>query len=190
VSDPGHLEAVVAALLLDGEVYAEHALLGALRERQVAGFEGRPADDLGLFRQHFLLFHLLYRLRDRWRAEASADLEIGPLCIARLAYRPGEAALAADDPLRAYYLDLTQLAATGAEEVAALLAGVDRRLRADSKREAALTVLGLDASADFAATKAHYRRLAMRHHPDRGGDPQRLQAINDAMAVLAKWHGR
>lgn len=184
------LEASVAALLLGGEVFAEHALLGTLREQGAAGFAGRPEDGLGLFRQHFLLFHLLYRLRDRWRAEACADLRIGPLHIARVAYAPGEAALATDDPLRAYYLDLTQLETTSAGDVEAMLSGFSRRLRAGSERDAALAVLGIDRSADFAAVKDRYRRLAMRHHPDRGGDTNRLQTINDAMAVLARWHRR
>jgi len=40
------------------------------------------------------------------------------------------------------------------------------------------------ADADDDAILRQYRRLAMRHHPDRGGERARLQAINAAMAIL------
>lgn len=37
---------------------------------------------------------------------------------------------------------------------------------------------------DDLTIKRHYRRLAMRHHPDRGGDKAQLQIINAAMEAL------
>jgi curved DNA-binding protein CbpA len=37
---------------------------------------------------------------------------------------------------------------------------------------------------DDATIKRRYRRLAMRHHPDRGGDGVRLREINAALATL------
>lgn len=46
--------------------------------------------------------------------------------------------------------------------------------------------VGEDASTD--EIKAAYRRLALEHHPDRAGDPQateRMQQINEAYAVLS-----
>ena len=53
------------------------------------------------------------------------------------------------------------------------------------QRQAALATLGLCDPVDAAAIKRQYRRLAMRHHPDRGGDGQRLREIHAALAVLA-----
>jgi len=41
-------------------------------------------------------------------------------------------------------------------------------------------VLGVDRSADVDTIKAAYRRLAALNHPDRGGDAQRMAAINQA----------
>jgi DnaJ domain len=41
-------------------------------------------------------------------------------------------------------------------------------------------VLGLAAGADAEAIRAARRRLAMELHPDRGGDAERMQAINVA----------
>jgi hypothetical protein len=46
-------------------------------------------------------------------------------------------------------------------------------------------VLGVAPSADQAALRRAYLRLARRHHPDRaGGDAARMQAINQAWATL------
>ena len=42
------------------------------------------------------------------------------------------------------------------------------------------TTLGLDAGASCADVRAARRLLAMTHHPDQGGDPVRMQAINEA----------
>lgn len=41
-------------------------------------------------------------------------------------------------------------------------------------------VFGLDRSADLTALRAARRRLAFELHPDRGGDPARMQEVNAA----------
>jgi DnaJ-class molecular chaperone len=45
--------------------------------------------------------------------------------------------------------------------------------------------LGVDRTADSAQIKQAYRSLAMRHHPDRGGDVAQFQEIQEAYAVLS-----
>lgn len=49
--------------------------------------------------------------------------------------------------------------------------------------------LGLPASASAAEVHDARRRLAKQHHPDLGGDPQRMRAVNaaaaDALAAIA-----
>ena len=44
----------------------------------------------------------------------------------------------------------------------------------------------LEASADAprAEIERRYRRLAAQHHPDRGGDEERMKALNEAYGVL------
>lgn len=172
---------------------SEFDLLQALRA------EGHPitanaSDAEGehrLFQEHFLLFHLLYRLRDRCHGEALARLEIGPLCIRLQPYRAADSALPQQaDPLRAYYLDLGNLHGTSATEVREMLGRFWVRMQGLGQREEALRVLGLEADADYAQARERYRRLAMEHHPDRGGDKERLQEINAAMEALARAHGR
>lgn len=45
-------------------------------------------------------------------------------------------------------------------------------------------VLGVPRGASRAEIRRAYLTLARRHHPDRGGDPAAMQAVNAAWAVL------
>lgn len=45
-------------------------------------------------------------------------------------------------------------------------------------------VLGVDRTADERTVKDAYRRLARRHHPDAGGDQDRMMVLNKAWSVL------
>lgn len=198
VTDP----AAFATLLLDilslhPEGLSEYDLLQRLRQDTPpapgmaaadTGVElgpGRFDDNHSLFRTHFLLFHHLYQLRDRLIGQQAGDLEIHTLCIRWLPPHGGNAQqLGQPDPLRAYYLDLSNLTDTTREDVDAMLGRFWSRFSRDERRQEALATLDLQEGADADAIRAQYRRLAMRHHPDRGGDAGRLQAINAAMAIL------
>jgi len=167
---------------------AEHALL---RELQAVRGEAFPdtlfREPLALFRAHFLLFHALYRLRDALQAERTGLLHIDPLGIRLTAWtEAGDTVLAGRDPMRDYYLDLAHLEDTGAEDVQRLLGDFWGRYYANGRRGEALAVLGLAADADLDDAQRRYRELAMQHHPDRGGDPARFQAIREAIAVLRR----
>lgn len=196
-SAPVSLEALEEDLLARLERHpggiSEFDLLQALRaEGHVIthGADDDPADHR-LFQQHFRLFHLLYRLRDRCHAEERARLEINPLCIRLHPYRTGGSTLPEHgDPLREYYLDLGNLHDTSAADVDDMLGRFWVRMQGLEQRSAALRVLGLEADADYEQARERYRKLAMEHHPDRGGDTRRLQEINSAMEALARAHGR
>jgi len=165
---------------------SEYELLRRLTPREdAAGLSTHGLrDSMGLFRVHFVLFHCLYHLQ----AERAAEGETLTVNCLRIALGParnrGANALGEHDPLRAYYLDLDNLEHMDATRVEALLGDFWRLFQRDSRRDQALGVLGLEAPASNAQIKAQYRRLAMRHHPDRGGDPRTLQRINEAMATL------
>ena len=167
--------------------FSEYELIMALRASACPGIpESLVGDPLQLFRTHFLLFHVLYRLRDRLRSEGRAELHIGVLRIVLTPYEPGCAGVAGSDPLREYYLELGNLAETTEEEVLRLLDGFWSQGRAKGDRIEALAVMNLEDPVDLEAIKRRYRQLAMRHHPDRGGDTLRLQEINAAMDTLRR----
>lgn len=46
-------------------------------------------------------------------------------------------------------------------------------------------VLGLDKGASDADIKKAYRKLAMKHHPDKGGDPEQFKKIQGAYDILS-----
>lgn len=172
---------------------SEYELLECLRREQhpVTAIETSDHDQHRLFQEHFRLFHLLYRLRDRCRREGRADLEIGALRIRVLPHAGGDSTLPGHpDPLREYYLDWNNLTGTDGAGVDEMLGRFWVRLQGIEEREDALRALGLAADASFEQARERYRRLAMEHHPDRGGDQERLQAINAAMDTLARAHGR
>ncbi len=44
--------------------------------------------------------------------------------------------------------------------------------------------LGVDKSAPQAEIKKAYRKLSMKHHPDKGGNEEKFKEIADAYAVI------
>ncbi|MAD46812.1 MAG: molecular chaperone DnaJ [Oceanospirillaceae bacterium] len=145
------------------------------------------SDPLTLFRSHFILMHCLYRLRRQWHEQQKGGLEISALAIYRTPYRPPchtpdtantDRAPAHHDSLAAYYLDLSQLN-TGREDVESLLRSFWQSMLLPDTQHQDLELLELEEPVDAQQIRRQYRRLAMQHHPDRGGDQDyfcRLQA--------------
>jgi DnaJ-domain-containing protein 1 len=164
---------------------SEVQLLRILREQHPqAPMSGRHEDSLSLFRSHFLLFHSLYLLQQQLADNRQGRLEIAPLKIVLTDLQPPGAHLAEADPLRNYYLDLDNLEHTSGADVDKMLEAFWRKYLGSDKRREALAILGLEDPVDDATIKKRYRKLAMEHHPDRGGDTLQLQAIHDAIRVL------
>jgi len=170
------------------EGLSEYTLLKKLKALGYFGFlSNRPAKPDALYMAHFLLFHALYRLQKNNYYEKKGIIDIGPFNIRLRDYQSGEAALTVSkDNLAAYYLDMANLDNTSRADVEALLDAFWREYARFDNREAALSELGLVDPVDELTIKETYRRLAMHHHPDRGGESKRLQAINAAYAHLCK----
>lgn len=172
----------------------EYQLIQLLKERHSTHIPHLPlTDKLVLFRTHFLLFNALYRLRERLWAAQSGYLQISALNIQLLPYQPGSSELSEHDPLRDYYLDLSQLNDTDEQAVAKLLLSFWTRMHGSEEKQAALELFELEGREqvlNLATIKHRYRQLVSLHHPDRGGNTARLQSINKAMEILERYYGR
>lgn len=173
---------------------AEYALIQQLKDRHCTHIPNLPlTDKLALFRTHFLLFNALYRLRERLWGEQAGFVQINPLCIQLLPYQAGRAELSEHDPLRDYYLDLSQLSDIDERDVEKLLASFWTRMQGGEEKQAALQLFELEGNEqalNLATIKHRYRQLVSQHHPDRGGSTARLQSINKAMEILERYYGR
>lgn len=167
---------------------SEHELIEELCSIDDSGFGDQVYQtELDMFQHHFLLFHCLYRLRDRLVSEGIAGLDIHCLKVKLVPIASSNSSLPdMHDPLRDYYLDLNELYKTSSEDVEALLNSFWHRYRSYTEQDWALKLLGLDASATLSEIKARYRKLAMEYHPDRGGDKLKFQLINEAMGHLKR----
>ncbi len=182
-----HLKlAILTQLELSPDGLSEYDLLKKLQNAGFSYLDTSYADLSRLFVVHFILFHCLYQLADTLYYQRHGQLQIGPLNIQLLPYCQGEYAVQSNDPLRMYYLDIEQLRRTQPNEVYALVANFWEALNRDERRAEALSVLGLADPVSDELIQTTYRRLVMQHHPDRGGDSERLQRINLAMTLLTK----
>lgn len=152
---------------------------------------GALRDSLKLFRLHFLLFHMLYKLADRLALEGTG-LRINAMNIALEPLTVAEPGIQLSDPLRAYYLDWEQWASTHEEDVERLLEAFwsGRGGVGDAEVQAALTLFELESPTDAGQIKARYRALMSVHHPDKGGDTAHVQRINEAFIILKRYYGR
>jgi len=144
-------------------------------------------NSLSMYRVHFMLFHALYQLRDQFHLEQLGSLEISPLRIQLTPYLPGKEGVAEADPLRDFYLNWDNFEYTQ-EDVDSLLNNFWKQAAPPLKpqeQQEALRILELEEPVDYSTLKRQYRRLAMKHHPDRGGDAEELKRINAAMALLS-----
>ncbi len=141
-----------------------------------------------MFQRHFLLFHCLYLLAQQYRADQSGLLSISALEIRVRPYPTTEQeeahSLATADPVRDYYLDITQLQTTGEDEIDQMLGKFWLALARHDVRDETLALLGLTDPVDDLAIRKRYREKVMQHHPDRGGDLEAIQQLNVAISKL------
>ena len=148
--------------------------------------ERKNGDSLTLYRIHFLVCHVLYLLMDEWYQSQTARLEITPLLIQLHPYTAGDVSITKIDKVRDYYLELNNLTETDERGVDELLASFWIGMNRYEHRDEALEVLGLTDPVDDKTIRNTYRSLAMQHHPDRGGDKEIIQQLNEAAHLLLK----
>ncbi len=153
------------------------------------------ADPADLYPVHFLVFHVLYRLRDALGGQ-SEGIDISPLAI-RLTTPSavaGQGPVAEVDKLRAFYLDLRQYSLS-ADNISKMMndfwsGRVGQRPASDEAEKAADTLGFGELPAHFEDVKYRFRRAVMQAHPDRGGNTDRVQRLNEAFGTLRRHYSR
>ena len=78
------------------------------------------------------------------------------------------------------YASLRQIERTGASELLERAFAGFAALPEGERVRRWYEVLGVDQHAPPDVIRAAYRELTLLHHPDRGGDPQRMAELNRA----------
>jgi hypothetical protein len=193
----------VLALLLDESVEgcSEHQLLTLLQQPPHAFFATDSLrDPLLLFQSHFLLFHCLYLLRNRWQQTQHAQLSISVLSIrkervpkanplnASTAKSEKKHALLNTDPMAQYYLDWSHFSNTSGDDVEELLNNFWKKVWVPQEDiQQALAIMELEAPVPLPQLKQQYRRLAQRFHPDKGGESNHFKQICQAFHQLRQY---
>ena len=134
-----------------------------------------------LFQHHFFLRHTLYLLQQQHAEQRSASIEISTLTITKLPPRETLSTLPEQqDPLRDYYLDLTNLNKEDDLSVQAMLDQFWLTMQRQSAQPDAYRVLGLTGSESNEEKQARYRQLAQQQHPDKGGDSEKFCELQHA----------
>ncbi|MFP3978165.1 DNA-J related domain-containing protein [Marinobacter sp. KMM 10035] len=192
------LEQQVEHLLVAVEHELRNAPAGTDELSLIKKLQGPPWNLIGalefhdlqkLYPVHFLLFHVLYRLRDTL-AEAGENLYISPLRIGIESQDiiGGKGLPGAVDSLRSFYLDLSQYELpeeTVQQMMDNFWEGRSGCKPGNTEILQAAQVLGFDSVPDrFHTVKQAFRRAVMQAHPDRGGETEAIQSLNEAFAIL------
>lgn len=185
-TDPALLRALDRILSDQPEGVREIDLMNALDSQYPALFP-RPdlSDRLLLYQHHFMLRHHLYRLQQELAEKGQWLLDISLLTIVK---RPASGraaqALAEHDPVREYYLELENLASETAQSVENLMRNFWTSLAHYQQAPEAQSVLGLDGTESRSDIRKRVRQLSQKHHPDKGGDPEKFRQIQQAWTRL------
>ncbi|MCG2581968.1 MAG: molecular chaperone DnaJ [Marinobacter sp.] len=203
-SEP-HSDAILELQIQHMLVAVEHELRqhpdGMNELSLIRSLQGSPWELIGevsfsdpekLYPVHFLLFHTLYRLRDQL-SEQGETIRISPMRL-QLLKSPvvsGSGVAGEVDALREFYLDISQYRMSG-DSIQRMMddfwTGYDSLHQQRPQQQeamAAAEILGFDHIPDsFSKVKHRFRRAVMQAHPDRGGDTESIQGLNQAFAVL------
>ncbi len=151
-----------------------------------------------LFQLHFLVFHSLYRLNEEFTEQGYGEIVITPLKIKLLRFtKPSliqndkkeyelSKAIKSTDKLAEYYLNLKNIIGISPKDIDLLILSFWQEFHHPNAHDESLAILNLSSPTSYKDIKQQYKRLASKHHPDKGGSKEKLQQINQAMATLSK----
>lgn len=182
---------ILAECLNSQHHWTEHQLIEVLQTEPYTFFDKAALrDPLTLFQTHFVLFHSLYKLRERWRLQKKCELFIHTLNIECQPWQQGEKTLAESDSLAEYYLDLSQLSTTSETDVESMLNDFWERMGQNSSTKKLMStseaceVMELSPPLNETQVKKQYRRLVHKYHPDKGGSVAKMQSIQKAYRAI------
>lgn len=179
--------AVKAFLVANPRGVREYDFLRHLDEQGAfRGLDTEVSSSLLLFQKHFLLFHVLYVINQQRVEARQGALRISALSIKPLDTVEADRQIGCLDPLSAYYLALENLTSATEDNVNDLLKAFWARYLKNEKRGDALKVLELNDPVTDTKIVQRYRKLVGVHHPDKGGNKDEIQKINEAYAALIR----
>lgn len=176
----------VYGLLVEGAQYTEFELIKALTELDPPFFRvDALKSNLNLFQTHFLLFNSLYLLDKYGREQKVFYIDISALHIQLRTYSDNQSAQVApsqDSGLASYYLDITNLKTTTADDVENLLNQfwqqyIRHKISTEEEIQASLQYFNYQKIPDRAQLKQDYRKLSNRTHPDKGGNQSEFEQL-------------
>ncbi|MUI54229.1 DNA-J related domain-containing protein [Aliivibrio fischeri] len=174
------------------QVWKVHTLSTHLMEKGLLNhLDENPEKDL--FKRNFLIMNALYQLQselypEQWLQVESMNILLFPVSKTTKA----ECVIDKTHPLREYYLDWSNYQANE-DEVKRLLnefwSSYRRYLGGNSikamDRHQALKLFGLSESATSKEIRRQWRKLGMKHHPDReSGDANTFRIMCEAWNIL------
>lgn len=187
------LSAKVYQVLSGLNTFSEYELLSEFGEHPALVAHDRN-DSLGLFQKHFVMMHVLYSLRSLLLAAGEGTLEISPTKISlrktQLKQDTTELSVDFDDTkLDEYYSDFTNIFKEDEASVDNMLAGFWKRYAEDQAYRrmdvnASMTLFQLNDDFTMQDLRKRFRVLAQKLHPDKGGDAEAFNELQDAYACL------
>lgn len=173
----------------------EHSLIKHLQNTATPPFDQFQLNQAkDLFNAHFLCMHALYHLKKQYAQNQQYHLRIHAVQVERMDFAAGNTpknsshtvytGIAQSDPLEAYYLNPKHYFETQEDDIQAMLKAFWQNYLAQDEKQASLEILGLPGNANAEMVQQQYRRLAQKHHPDKGGCAQRFNEIREAKTVL------
>lgn len=160
------------------QAFAEHEVYRTLAEE----------DQLALFQKHFITMNALYELQHQLWQDEEVFLEVSPLkiqiVISQQSSESSVIAISETEKLSEYYRDWKNFDNTSEADVIDLLGNFWQRFVSQDKRQAAYQVLELEPDAKQRQIIENYRRLAARHHPDKGGEQAMFIQVRQAYEIL------
>jgi len=163
----------------------EYSLLAHIETEQPNFFDSLE-DNPSLYKKHFYLFNKLYHLSEEMKGSGEY-LDISPIEIRVLNYKTTKNKLAEADPLKAFYLDKKNLNLSEKEVSEMLTQFWEKYLAIEEKSESIqiLQLQGIDVLSKE-IVKKQFNRLALKLHPDKGGNQDEFDQLKKAYNSLKK----